>query len=325
MLTAYTYYEPSEQIRIQKEIKGSRLFEEEISIANRFTKKHLNARKILTDCPVCKKGNVKKFFQKEGIDYFRCQNCYSIIAGVETEAALKYEQLPELISFYESDEYQDLGKRLRVDRWNEIIDWISFRAFRYLGKNEDFTIVDYGNRWREFRKIIEESKICGSYIFKHAYEISEGRRNKADIIIAFDCIQRKTDPIPFLSQCLNELQDNGLLFLGLKAGSGMDVLLLKEKNKNVFPFEHILIPSKEGIYEMLDQSGYEVLEFITPGTFDVNYIKDHIEDMPEDNAFMQYLLHSNNVAIEAEFQRFIQKAGMSSYAQVVARKKNEKA
>ena len=103
----------------------------------------------------------------------------------------------------------------------------------------------------------------------------------------------------------------------------MDVLLLKEKNVNVFPFEHLLMPSKEGIYEMLNNAGFSILEFITPGTFDVNYVKEHISEIPEENAFVRYLFHSDNSATEAELQRFIQKAGLSSYAQVVARKNHE--
>lgn len=54
---------------------------------------------------------------------------------------------------------------------------------------------------------------------------------------------------------------------------------------------------------MLAQTGFELLEFTTPGTFDLNYVKANKDGLAE-----------------ADFQRFIPKSGLSSYAQVIARR-----
>ena len=321
MLTAYTYYEPEEQSRIQASMKRSELFGREVEIAREYTKKHLDNKVYVEVCPICMKKCAKIFFDKWGITYYRCEECYSIVAGVSEEDAEGYESLPKLREFYASEEYQSEGERVRETRWEEIIDWISFRSFRYNGVNERLRIIDYGNRWNAFVDKIRESNLCGEYIGLYQDGDTSVRDNSADVVMAFDYIQRKMNPRDFFQSTYGILKSKGLLFLGIKAGSGMDVLLLKDKNPNVFPYEHVLMPSREGIYNMLEDIGYEVLEYTTPGMFDVNFVTEHVDDIPDEDYFIKYLLQSGTPQTIAELQRFIQKAGMSSYAQVVARKK----
>lgn len=320
MLTAYTYYEPEEQKRIQKEYRRKELFEKEVSIAKEYLQRQKDVGKEVDACPVCKHRHVDSFFCKWDITYYRCHNCYSIFAGIGRKEAHEYETSMELLEFYNSDEYQKQGEKARDTRWNEIVDWISFRAFRYNSYKNKLQIVDVGNRWKLFREKIKESNICGSY--SSIYSLDEKKETEyADIVLSFDFIQRKVRPSVFFADVSSILKPNGLLFLGLKSGSGMDVLLLRDKNPSIFPPEHVFMPSKEGIYLLLEKAGFEVLEYTTPGMFDVNFVKEHLDDLPEDDFFMDYLMRKNNATIDADLQRFIQKAGMSSYAQIVARKK----
>lgn len=323
MLTAYSFQEYNEKIHDAEKIKGGALFEKEVDIAHRFTMKHQEKDQQSQSCPICKSVNKDLFFEKWGIAYCRCSRCFSVFACVSSEATSEYESSSELTEFYQSEEYQKNGLEKREERWEEILDWISFRTYRYKKKNKDLRITDIGNRWHIFRKKIIDSELCGEYRLLPSFCEKEEMDGKADIVMAFDCFQRKSTPYPFLTACHRFLKDDGLLFMGIKAGSGMDIILLKEKNRNVFPFEHILMPSKEGIMEMLEQSGFELLELITPGMFDVEYLKEHVSELPEENILMHYLLQNCRKETESDLQRFIQKAGLSSYAQVVARKKNE--
>ena len=118
------------------------------------------------------------------------------------------------------------------------------------------------------------------------------------------------------------LRPKGLLVLSTKAGSGLDVLLLRGNNGNVFPYEHVLMPSREGLQILLEDAGMELLEFTTPGTFDVNYVRTNKAGIAREDCFMRYFLDTASPNAEAEFQRFIQRAGLSSYAQIVARRKD---
>ena len=306
----------------QKEYRKSELYKQEVNIAKGYLAKQEHINDSLDSCPVCKKGQQKVFFKKWDITYYRCASCFSVFAGIKNEIAEQYESSPELIDFYCSEDYQRQGEIARENRWEEIVDWISYRTLRYSRRNRDLFVVDYGNRWKGFRKRIESSSFSSKYVSVFPPECEEDiEDNSADIVMAFDYIQRKINPESFFRKAYDILSKNGLLFLGLKSGSGMDILLLKDNNTSVFPPEHVIMPSKEGIYMLLEKVGFEVLEYTTPGMFDVNFVKDNMESLPEEEYFMRYLLSKDNTTIDGEFQRFIQKAGMSSYAQIVARKR----
>ena len=127
-------------------------------------------------------------------------------------------------------------------------------------------------------------------------------------------------PLQFLKEVHKSLKDNGLLFFSIRMGSGIDVLALKENNKSIFPYEFNLLPTPKGLRILLEQAGFEVLELTTPGTMDVSYLHEQVNSLENENAFLYYFLKTAGAAELAEFQRFLQKSGLSSYAQLVARK-----
>lgn len=325
MLTAYNYYEPEEETRIQKGMKENSYFERELKIAEQFTRNHLKHSEERNTCVVCG-GRLFRFYEKWGIRYLRCTECYSVVADVEESDLKKYFKERKLKEIRLSDQYQKNGMINRRQRWEELLEWLKFRTFRYCGKNIGFSVLDYGSRWQGWVNLIRKSNFCKSYALKDSIlmdskEISTSSIEvPVDIVLALDYIQQKLDPIAYFREVHDNLQKRGLFILGVKVGSGFDILTLREKNKNIFPYEHVLMPSKEGIRIMLSESGFEVLEFTTPGTFDLNYVKANREGLAKEDYFIRYFLETATPSAEADFQRFIQKSGLSSYAQVIARK-----
>lgn len=325
MLTAFNYYEPEEENRIQKGMKETPLFEQELKVAERFTKIHAKAPVGGANCIVCGSNKLLKFYEKWGVEYLRCADCYSIVADVQEEDVEEYIHLQEMREIRLNDENQRIGSESRQQRWTELLDWLRFRTFRYCGRNTNFSILDYGTRWRGLSQLIQESALCGKYELRDSI-LADGEQDNGggvepvDIILALDYIQQKIKPVQFFQEAHENLKKSGLFVLGVKVGSGFDILTLRENNKNTFPYEHVLMPSKEGISIMLAQTGFELLEFTTPGTFDLNYVKANKDGLAEDDYFMQYFLKTATPSVEADFQRFIQKSGLSSYAQVIARR-----
>lgn len=325
MLTAFNYYELEEENRIQKGMKENPLFEQELKVAERFTRIHKKKTVRMTNCVVCGSNKLLGFYEKWGVDYFRCADCYSIMADVREEDVTEYAHLKEMKEIRLSDENQRIGSESRQQRWEELLDWLRYRTFRYCGRNTDFKILDYGNRWQGLSQLLQKSTLCGEYGLRDSI-LAGGEPEEstllepADIILALDYIQQKVRPVQFFREVHNNLKNGGLFILGVKAGSGFDILTLRGNNKNIFPYEHVLMPSREGISIMLAQTGFELLEFTTPGTFDLNYVKANKEGLAEDDYFMQYFLKTATPSAEADFQRFIQKSGLSSYAQVIARR-----
>lgn len=323
MLTAYNYYEPEEESRVQKGMKENPYFEQELKIAEQFARDHLKRSDKRGKCVVCG-GMLSGFYEKWGIRYLRCVDCHSVVADVEEDDVREYIQLKELKEIRLSNQYQENGTVNRQQRWEELLEWLKFRMFRYCGRSSGFSVLDYGTRWKGLVDLLKESDFCESYELRDSIltdikgtSVSEP---PADIVLALDYIQQKIRPVPFFREVHNNLKKDGLFILGVKAGSGFDILTLRENNKNTFPYEHVFMPSKEGISIMLEQTGFELLEFTTPGTFDLNYVKANKDGLAEDDYFMQYFLKTATPSAEADFQRFIQKSGLSSYAQVIARR-----
>ncbi len=325
MFTAFNYYEPEEENRVRREIKDSALFGRELEIAKEFVE---SKRKLIhgrvKDCPFCNSDHVSLFYEKWGIDYLRCDKCYSVFADIDKSDVQGYKELSEMVELRTSKEYQEKASVNRKQMWNELFDWLKFRTYRYLGKNTGLDIIDYGTRYEGLVEELKASDLCEKYELRNSIlnlkrEMSEDNINLADIILCLDYIQQESEPVNFLKSIKQYLKENGLLFLSTRVGSGFDILTLKGNNRNVFPYEHIMMPSKEGIKIMLEEAGFELLEITTPGTFDWNYVKSNRKGLSEGEDFLHYFMDTATPSMEAEFQRFLQQSGMSSYAQIVAK------
>lgn len=323
MLTAFTYYDPEEEGRIQHGIKDSRFFNYEQGIVEEFAKEHHGI--LRAACPSCGQADVWPIFGRMGIKYEHCRSCSTIFSAVKDEDVETYFGQPRLKKLRLSDDYQDYAEKNRSVRWDELLDWLGFRAFRYLGRNEGLHIVDYGNRWKGFVKRIKSSPLCGSYVGKDSLltvdENNDNKKKIADIVLAINYLEKVTRPCDFFQAIYEELQEGGLLVFSIKAGNGFDILKLGGNNPSLLPFEHNYLPSRVGIERLLDRTGFDLLEYTTPGTFDLNYVISNADKLDEQDFFMRYFLNNTTPNIKAEFQRFLQRSGMSSYAQLIARKR----
>ena len=134
-------------------------------------------------------------------------------------------------------------------------------------------------------------------------------------------MQHEADPIITLREIGNNLKHNGLIILSTRLGSGFDILTLKGSTSDIFPYEHIMLPSKVGLEMILDEAGYELLEITTPGTRDINEVLNNQERIDDNNLFVRQLLRTADRRTLSDFQQFLQRSLMSSFAQLIARKR----
>jgi hypothetical protein len=322
MLTAFDYGEMPEQDGADKKIKNDIDFQRELDIAKSYAKQWKGVEEQAMRCPVCHKDSMELFYKKWGIPYYRCSHCYSVKAEVEEALVTSFQLSKALIEIRCCEKFQsDIAIR-REQMWEEFIDWLSFRSFRYLGRNQGLDIIDFGTRYQGFIDKIKKSDLVKSYELRESI-LKYPQNNEllqADVVLCLDYLQQKTEPLKFFEVMAASLKDNGILVLRTRVGSGFDILTLRENNKNIYPFEHNFLPSTEGLQLLLEQSGLELLEMTTPGMYDVNYVMEHREQLRKDDYFTRYLLDRPSRHL-ADFQRFLQKSGMSSFSQVIARKK----
>ncbi len=327
MLKSFEYTEQSySNIRMQDDL----LRDKEMNIAKRFSEAHGYKMKCSGSCPVCSQHAGKYFFTKWKVDYLYCKECGSIYASCDPDLVNIYQKQEELLSLRKSDVFQDEITKRRMERWREFLEWMQIRTFRFLKRNKNLTIVDIGNRYRDYIRLIQKSELCGAYqlvdsILGESDGLSIGNasisKGQADLVFYFDQMQQEIDLDGKLSGISEWLKQDGLLVLETRAGSGFDILTLKEHNRKIYPYEHVTLPSVRGIINILEKNHYRILEITTPGVMDVHYVMEAKNLLDDSDLFVKFLMEAEDSVLQ-EFQRFLQKNGMSSFVRVIAAKEN---
>lgn len=316
MLKAYDYAEIKPNTA---QLQNVGLFNKEKSAALRFVLAH-PSHKEEKKCPVCGSDHTRFIFSRWDVNYLFCEKCSSIYVPVEDELIEEYLELEEMKNIRVSEEYQQQAELRRSDIWDELVMWAQYRIYRYLGKNTGLDVIDYGNRYKGSVDRFKASGICGRYELRNSILPIEAEKvDKADVILYMNQLQHETNPAATLKSLKDNLKEDGILVLNTRLGSGFDILTLKGGMDSIFPYEHIMLPSRKGLEKILDDADLELLEITTPGTRDMESVlrnKDRIEDA---NFFVKYLLKTADKAVLSDFQQFLQKSGLSSFAQVVAK------
>lgn len=316
MLKAYDYAEVNQP---KTEIQNAGLFQHEKGIALRYVLSHPGYKKQ-SKCPVCGSSHTGYIFSRWDVDYLFCDDCCSIFVPVEEEILQNYLKIEEMKELRLSEEYQQQAEIRRADIWDELVMWAQYRIYRYLGKNTELDVIDYGNRYLGSVNRFRNSGICAHYELRDSIlPVETDCIDSADVILYMNQLQHEADPVRTLSDLKSSLKEDGILILNTRLGSGFDILTLKGSMDSVFPYEHIMLPSRKGLEDILDQAGFELLEITTPGTRDMESVLRNKERIEESNFFVKYLIKTADQSTLADFQQFLQKSGLSSFAQVVAK------
>lgn len=306
MLKAYSYIEAE---HLDVGIVDERLLKTEKKIISEFV--HNNPTpKQESPCVICGEATVH-FAMIDDVYYKRCTECLSIYADVKKEIIENFQNHQPLLDFRNSSEYQNSASEKRKAVWDELLFWISYRLARYLPNHSKYDIIDVGNRYHELTERISSASFCESY-----NEMGTG-----DVVLYFDQLRCQAAPMNTLQKLHGLLRNDGILIMSTRVGSGFDVLTMKGSIENIFPYESIFLPSIEGLGIMLQNAGFNILETSTPGTLDIEHVLKNKDLLDTNDLFVHYLLNKTDRSVLTEFQRFLQKSGISSHARVIARKR----
>lgn len=311
MIKSYNY---AENTIFRDSIQSLENQKKEVYLAERAVRKYFKQATEINICPGCGcKSNV--FFNKWTVNYYRCPSCETIFVPVDDETIRKYHSDKELATFRSSEAIQHEAEIKRELLWKELIDWITYRCTRYLNRNKELSIISTKDRYDGFEKMLNSHPICRNLTFLSDIEYSF----ESDIALSFDVIQQMNNPLKHLQSINKALKHNGLLFLSARMGTGLDILVLKESAR-IYPFDYVTLFSPIGITNNLKQAGFEVLDYATPGCMDVAYVIENKENISENELFIKSFFKNADQQSYEEFQRFLQKCGMSSYVNIVAKK-----
>lgn len=320
MLRSFQYTEKS---YFDYSMQSNLFRDKEKEIARKFVTSHPTRKDMAHRCPVCEKALGSYFYTKWNVDYLCCSECKSVFAVCEDEVVSQYQNNAELLQMRKEPAYQTQVAQNRTHVWEEFLDWISVRTFRFMRRNKNLNLVDVGNRLAGYSKLMQQSALCGRYDLRESI-LQEDETTipsgQADVVFYLDQMQKELHPREQLLKMKEYLKEDGLLVINTRAGSGFDIITLKENNDKIYPYEHVFLPSIKGLVSLLESCGYEVLEITTPGVMDVKYVMDSKDKLDGREGFVQYLLQETNQGVLQEFQRFLQKSCLSSFVCVIARK-----
>ncbi len=325
MLRSFQY---EEKLYMEYSLHNDLLRDKEIEMAYQFVASHPICRKMECKCPICGHENSQYFYTKWDVDYLRCDYCKSIFAMCDRTTVEQYQQYEKLRQFRLSQEYQEQIILRRKEVWQDFLEWIEVRSFRFMRRNRKLSVVDIGNWRKGYSEVIRDSALTGCYDLRESwtgqdtYNIAEG---EADLVFYLDRMVGELDPEQKIRHFSRWLKKDGLLIINARAGSGFDIITLRENSRGIYPYEHIVLPSVRGLTYLLQRCGYEVLEVTTPGVMDVKYVMESRDKLDKRESFVQYLLEESTQPMLQEFQRFLQKSCLSSLVCVIARKDKEHA
>lgn len=287
-------------------------------------------------CPACGSGAWALAYNKEGFRHLTCSVCETLYISPRPTFDM-------LMDYYRN--------ALSIKHWNDVLfpateevrrqKIFNHRVKNVLGACREHdanydSLVDVGAgfgtfceimmRTGQFRKVIavepcqELAESCRS----HGVETLAGAIEEIDledfsIVTAFEMLEHLFCPRKFIEDCHRALTEGGLLILTTPNIKGFDLAMLGELSQNIGGPNHLQLFHPESLRELLEKTGFQVVDWSTPGKLDADIVLTQIVREGFDaGPFLGSML--KEVGPREAFQRFLVDSRLSSHMMMVARK-----
>ena len=261
-----------------------------------------------------------------GLPYARCVETGSLFLAEVSEPS-EWEVLLSEVSRYRHtlDRRDGDLSQSRTDHvYAPKVDWIrETLTLQGVRKPRILEVVtppsDLGSLLRECRSFAEVETI-NEMELAHA-PASGLKADSEGAIVMLESLDRVDDPRALLQGAVARMQDGGLLFVTALVASGFDLKVLGLRNQYLYPPDRTNCFSIAGLRQLLEKQGFKLLEVSTPGVLDVEIVQAHLRADPTLplSDFERWIVGADGET-RSEFQTFLQRRGMSSFARIVARK-----
>jgi hypothetical protein len=293
-------------------------------------------------CPGCGSINMAPAFQKSGLNYLECSDCDSVYSSPRptAEALDSFYRASEAIRYW----HHVLLPDTQENRLSKIIKprarWVFGAMDRYqpkcshvldIGQHSALLVCELlqagGGNFRitlagqlaDLENGIPDSpnlKISPSPI------LGLSQLELADMVLAFDALDRAQDLDELMASVHSVLKPQGLMLTASTLISGFDLQMLWSESEGIYPPERMNLLSADGMLKLCKRHGFEILEFSTPGMFDVEIVQRAILENPDAAwpKFLKSMLTRSDPHVLEGFQEFLQKYRLSSFARLALRK-----
>lgn len=330
----------------EEEIRPQELFNRYLAVARQDIELFFTDKRqfIEVDCPACGSDSREWAFDKLGFRYQTCNACGSLYLSPRPSAEMidRYYQEGEAVKFWSTQFYRETAEARREKifkpRAQLIADLIRSQL---LDKRDIFVDVGsgYGIFLEEIAKLgafqtvmgIEPApnmaEVCrqkGLPIIEKPVEVVLPIEVQADLATTFEVLEHVFSPANFLRSIYRILREGGIVLFTTLTISGFDLQILWDKSKSIYPPHHINLISVEGMHQLVESCGFQVIEITTPGKLDIDIVINAVKEDPSIDLprFIKYLLNNRSGPTYHAFQNFLQENNLSSHIRCIARKQN---
>ena len=293
-------------------------------------------------CPGCLSGDARIAFARSGLQYMECKICSSLyVSPRPAEAVLDDFYRNARSAVFWRERILPVTKETRQEKlFRPRVQWLLDVVDEYRPHARSSTVVGYHNELLIEELLTQTKEPLAIEIANPAADIefagsdlpgvsvrsmSVSRLSSlasADLFLAFDILDRCADPEVLFKAARRVLEPGGLLLATTTLGSGLDVQLLWDAADNIHPPERLNLLSVEGLTQLCQRQRFEILEFSTPGVFDVEAVRHAVAERPEGDwpRFIRYLVgRGDDAALEA-LQEYLQRFRFSSFGRIALKK-----
>lgn len=271
-------------------------------------------------CPACS-GDGSEAFGRLGFTYRACETCGTLFVSPAPDQVLldRYHGKSSAERFWR-DTLLQATTEVRVRHMvGPRAHWVTATAASRLGT--DLTACDVGGRYPVLRDLLLGTPIVRELVgLPLGWDPEPGPARAFDVLVAFDAVERVLDLQRALRWYRGLLRPGGLLFVSTIASDGFEVRLLGGRMRTLVPPIHLHLLSRKGWTAVLEQCGFRLTEYSTPGGLDVQAVAEAYRADPGFALppIIEDLVCHEDEAVRRAFQEVLQQAGLSSHVQFVA-------
>lgn len=292
-------------------------------------------------CPGCQSDKNERAFEKYGLKYVQCKSCGSVFVSPCPSDRLLTEFYRESAAarFWRESLASQTHETRRRKIYGPLAEWIAGIVDRHNPGARKAIHIGYHSRLlleelspkQAFEKVVVTNPVadieCG-HLNLSGVEVRTTPLGQVpqfgpvDVILAFDILNFVSDTDAIFDSARSSLSSGGLLLLTALSISGFDLQVLWEHSPNVYPPDRLNLLSSEGLVRAAERHRFQLLEFSTPGMFDVDIVKRGLASDPNLNCtrFVRYLMTNRDAGAIHDFQEFLQRHRLSSFVRLALRK-----
>ena len=322
----------------EEEIRPQKVFSDYLLLCEQDTHTYFSgAVRELGACPAC--GLTGEFaFNKHGFDYETCSSCLTLFVNPRpsAEAFAKYYTESSSSKFWATTFYKETARARREKLWKPKARMVGEALERYGAARH--AVIDIGGGYGLFAEemrnlsgrsilVIEPAPHLASVCREKSLTVIERFLEQVDNVdlpdgpkafVSFELFEHLQSPAAFLKDLKGLMRAGDMFLFTTLSGAGLDIQVLWEDSKSIFPPHHLNFLNPSSIRILLDRMGLETLDVTTPGKLDIDILVNN-RTLIKDR-FWRTFIDSSSEVIKEQWQKMITKSGWSSHMMVICRK-----